>query len=438
MTGKIPYICFFRIDTSLTRGEMAEKYDVIIAWTSMHGGTWHKLIRLHEVLGEAGLKSRLLVNADAPMGLQKGIDYEEKHRLTLAEADVHILPFDQMYDAMLDVPASLYVFGSFESEFTKKLVAAAKAIPNAKTAQLCALLADFSSYGTDYLLAQHPMTFYFEIDYTRSRWRHRLKQARSIIYAGNIFFEPVDNIWTSDIRGWDGLCDKYGFDPNLPLGLWLPDRSDGLDDSYEKVVDAIRAVPMNAAVKMHPWEYKNLCHGGPDDIYCGKTSAEQWDVTAIEEKDSALAFKHCAFGVTRGSSVGIELAVLRKPSIFIPHDTMQYWPDLYHAMTRRCSFMMDSVNSLSPFLRETYPFDLKEEDYTSSFHHFLTSRHDAFSLHVEAFKKIIESPRPAKEIGSLSSFRKEYLGKLPFEYLKRRHYPEHALWKGLRRLREES
>ena len=49
---------------------MVDKYDVIIAWTSMHGGSWHKLIRLHEVLGEAGLKSRLIVNSSAPMGLR--------------------------------------------------------------------------------------------------------------------------------------------------------------------------------------------------------------------------------------------------------------------------------------------------------------------------------------------------------------------------------
>lgn len=398
----------------------------------MHGGSWHKLIRLHEALGEAGLKSRLLVNADAPMGLQKGIDYKEKHRVALAELDVHILSFDEMHEAMLDVPASLYVFESIESEFTEKLVNAAKAIPGAKTAQLCALLADFSSYGTDYLLVQHPSTFYFEIDYSRSRWHHRLKHAKSVIYAGNIFFEPVDNIWTSDIHDWDGLCKKYNFAPDLPLGLWLPDRSDGLDKSYGEVLDAIHAVPMNAAVKMHPWEYKNLSHGGPDDIYKGKTSAEQWGTTAIEEKDSALALRHCAFGVTRGSSVGIELAVLRKPSIFIPHDTMQFWPDLYHAMTKRCSFMMNSVDQLSPFLRETYPFDLTEEDYTSSFHHFLTTQQDAFSLHVEAFKTILETPRPKKEIGSLSKFRQTYLGKLPFEYLKYRHWPEHMLWKAIR------
>ena len=244
----------------------------------------------------------------------------------------------------------------------------------------------------------------------------------------------MDNIWTSQAHDWEGLCAKYDFDPNLPLGLWLPDRSDGLDASYGEVLDAIKSVPMNTAVKMHPWEYKHLSHGGLDDIYDGKTSAEKWNVTALEEKDSALAYKHCAFGVTRGSSVAIELAVLRKPSIFIPHDTMQYWPELYHAMTRRCSFMMDSVEQLSSFLRKEYPFDLNDDDYTSSFKHFITSKKDAFTLHVEAFKEIIEKPRPEEEIGKLSKFRKMYLGKLPFEYLKLRHYPEHLLWKAARKL----
>lgn len=413
---------------------MVDKYDVIMAWTSLHGGSWHKLIKLHEMLGESGLKSLLLINSDAPMGLQEGIDFESHHQKALVEIDVHILPFKKMHEAMLATPASLYVFASIECDMTRQLMESAKAIPSAKTAQLCSLLGDFSCYGADYILVQHPITFYFEIDYTRSRWNKRLKQARSVIYAGNIFFEPVENTWTSEAQGWDGLCKKYEFDPKLPLGLWLPDRTDGLDESYGMVLDAIKSVPMNAAVKMHPWEYKSLSHGGPDDIYHGKTSAELWGTTAIDEKDSALAFKHCAFGVTRGSSVGIEMAYLRKPSIFIPHDTMQYWPELYHAMTKRCSFMMDSVEDLQPFLREKYPFNLQEEDYTSSFHHFMTSEKDAFTMHVEAFIEMIERPRPQKEIGSLATFRKMYLGRLPFDYLKLRHYPEHLLWKYGRKL----
>lgn len=399
-------------------------YDVIIAWTTVHGGSWHKLIALKERLELAGMKTLLLVSSTEPMGLREGLDYTAEQAAELFGNDVRILPFPEIREAVRSNAAGVFVFDAHENPHVPELLHEARRHEGAKTVQTCTLLADFSCHGADYLFVQHPYTFYFELDFSRSSWRKRLVSAGAVKYAGNIFFEPVVNTWTSDVRDRESFFRKYRLDPSLPMGLWLPDRTDGLDASYGQVLEAIRHAGMNAAVKMHPWEYKGI-----DDTYGGRTSAEVWDVPAIEEKDTSWAYEYCSLAVLRGSAVGIEMAVWQRPSYFIPHDSMQFWPEIYHSMMPGCSAILPSVEALAETLERDGIMKPSAADYREAYPNFIKNPRDSFAMHVHSLREVIDSPKPDTPIGSLRPFRKSYLGRVPFSWLKKRHWAQHVLYR---------
>lgn len=404
----------------------ARRRDIVIAWFVVHGGSFHKLIRLHELLRAEGLDSLLLFCTDPPQGLQPGLDLTRQAEERLRADDVLFLGRREMLETIRTTPADLFIFDAHRDPVLTEAVNLARREHRAKTAQTCTVLADFVSHGADYLLVQHPMTLWWELDFHHTPESVRLATARGIFFAGNIFFEPVVNVWTTEVRDRAGFFAKYGLDPALPLAAWLPDRDDGLHESYGQVLAAVRAVPMNAVVKLHPWEYKSITHGFPNHFGPGRTSADRWGVPAVEERDGSWCLSLCDLGILRGSAMGIELCVWRKPSLFIPPEKkLRYWSDLYFDMLKTCAARVEDARDLTAFLARNWPLRFPESAYAEAMQSFLTEPEtDAYTLHLRAIRRMLDSPLPERPLGNVRDL---YLGRIPLRRLKRRHWPEHLL-----------
>lgn len=403
---------------------MAGKYDVSIVWINVHGGSYHKLINLQEVLQTRGLTSQVLINSDAPLGLQVGYDFEESHRESLAEIDVHIGGIDTIRQRLSDCPSRLVLFDANRTPVTDNLIKLVRDRHQAKTGDISSLLGDFSYHSTDFIFVQNLMALWFLMDYRKSRRKKRNKLARvkKIYLAGNIFYEAVKNTWTSTIDSKEAFYDKYNLDIAKPMCLWLPDREDGLHPSFRKVVDLIDSADMNVVVKLHPWEYKRFVHGY-DTFGTGESSAQKWDVPLLKEEDSSWAYEFCDTAVFRGSAVGLELPFWKKPGVCI-------WPkeDYRTILCRDSSIRTPNVEGLVASLKSEELQSYTDADYAKSRDRVATLwKDDSFSQMADCIMDALDLPADHPTVGSAADIRKLFLGQIPWAMLKGEHYAEHLL-----------
>ncbi len=401
--------------------------DVVIVWMTVHGGSFHKLLRLLRELKQEGLSARLYISMDPPLGLQCGVDVSLETVRELKQSDVHILNRMDIEAALEAQPARLFLFDAHVDEGVRVLIKRVRSLHGAKTGQLCTLFADYTYLGSDYPFIQSPQAMWYALEYRPERRRRRpefVAQARDVLFAGNIFYEPEPNAINSDVHTREDLFQKYGLDSAKPLCLWLPSQEDGLCSCYPKVLEAVRGAGMNVAVKLHPWEYKQLAHGY-DPFGQGKTSAQRWGVVAIEERDASLAYSVCDVGIMRESSVGMELACAGKPSIYFPASAKhQHWLDIYYDFARSCSVRLPSVEALGPLLAQGVP-QFSPADYAEARRRILAlpDGEDSFAAHVRRIKEVLARPNDAPPIGRMGALRGYYAGCMPLRLMNPLRHP---------------
>lgn len=403
--------------------------DIALCWISVHGGRYHALLHLRDRLRGLGLSCTVLLNSDAPLGLQVGVDVSPEQVQRFAQDGVHILPLAQLGQALKDSGARLCVFDSHEGDAVPRLIRLARQDMGALTAQASTLLADYTFHGADYALVQHPISLWFTFDYSRDRRAASLAQAKGIFFSGNIFYEPLLNTWTSDIRSREQFLAKYGLDASRPTLLWLPNREDGLDAAYGQILSQVREAGMNALVKLHPWEYKQLRHGF-DPYGLGKTSAEHWGAPAMGECDCSWALAFCDAGLMRGSSMGLELPFWRKPGVYLPYPGLHApWHRLLLRMTRGCSAHLDAVEGLGSFLRSAWPLAYADaaydaaKDFTMPRGSGRAGQPDSLDLHARHLQAILAAGpagRPqglaCRPEGSVAAVRRAYEPEIPPDF----------------------
>lgn len=410
--------------------------DVCIAWLNVHGGSFHKLLRLLRELKQDGLSARLYLSSDPPLGLQPGVDITPETVRELAGQDVFVLGRAAIEAELAARPARLFLFDAHVDEGVRDLINQVRARHGAKTGQLCTLFADYTHLGSDYPFVQSPQALWYALEYRRERRKRRqefVAHARDVLFAGNIFYEPEPNTVTSEVRTREELFRKYGLDPAKPLCLWLPAREDGLCPSYLQVLEAVRGAGMNVAVKLHPWEYKQLAHGF-DPFGQGMTSAQKWGVAALDERDASLAYAVCDAGIMRESSVGLELACAGKPSIYFPASARhQHWLDIYFDFARSCSVRLPSVEALGPLLARGIP-RFSSGDYAEARRRILAlpDGEDSFQAHVRLIRGVLDRPRNEPPLGSLRALRRYYAGRMPLRLVNPLRHPLFAADTALR------
>lgn len=414
------------------------QYDIVTTWMNIHGGSFHKLIKAHEMYRAAGLNSLLLLNSDEPRGLQLGLDVTERQVRELRDMDVLVAGREAIHDILLKTPAQAHVFEATEDPDVTGWCHRMREVHRSRTVQLTSLVTDFHYYDCDFLFLQHPVALMFELERERTPMSRRLGLAREVLFGGNIFYEPEPNRWTSDIRCREDFCDKYGLDPEKPIALWLPDREDGLSEVYGKVIESAQGAGMNVVTKLHPWEYKNIQHGF-DPIYGeGKTSADKWGVPFIAERDSSWAMHFCDVGIVRSSAVGLELPLYGKPVIWCePEDKLRWLIHLYYEMTDTCSVWMEDISELPAILAGT-ALEFSDHDYAEVRKRIFTQdRKDSFEVLLQEMLRILALPSDGPRIGSLATIREMYLGKLPLHWCRKRHWPAHLLARLKNRLKKD-
>lgn len=363
--------------------------DICIAWLNVHGGAFHKLIRLHQALGEAGLTCELLFSASPPRGLKPGHDILPDAQADLERRGVFLLPRQEALRRAGTSKARVLLTDAHHDPDLPGLIRGARA-RGAATAQMATLLGDFTCHGAEHLLVQHPLTLFFELEYNRTPEASRFFKASSLAFTGNIFFEPTLNQLNGGYASREAFFLKYGFDPARPLCLWLPSAPDVRDESYAQVARAVREAGHNLAVKLHPWEYAFRKHGPPHPWGLAQSSDELWGVTAVDEADTTWAYRFCDAAILRASAMSLELPFWDKPSVILPSSIT---PGLFVAqasMVRRCSTLLGGPEELPALLSAPLPA-FSPADYASARAAVrLDQEHDAYALTVAALQGVLE------------------------------------------------
>lgn len=381
--------------------------DVCIAWLNVHGGSFHKLLRLKDELATAGISCELLISSGPPRGLKVGVDVPMTSLPELAAQGVHFLPRKDVLERSLGLRPRLLITDAHYDPDIPRLIAQAR-LQGVQTAQMATLLGDFSCYGPDWLLLHHPLTLFFELEYHRTQESRLLTKARGLFFTGNIFFEPTLNTLKGGFTSKEHFCDKYGFDPARPLCLWLPNAADAKDKTYGEVLRVTREAGVELAVKLHPWEYAFKKHG-TDPWGLGKTSDEIWGARAVDESDSTWAFHYCDIAVMRTSATSLELPFWKKPGVLLPSNSYPGLVKAQNSMVKSCTVPCATITELAQILAMRPLPQFSDEAYTTARGMVrMDVQQDAYAQTRTAIRKILESPGNGPAIGSLASIRKLY------------------------------
>jgi len=404
------------------------KADIAICWVSVHGGRYHALLHLRDRLRRQGIRCTVLLNCDAPLGLQLGVDLNPEQAAALVDDDIHIVSLSRMADALRETGARLCLFDAHAGPEVPLLIERVRRDMAAITVQTSSLLADYTCHGADYALVQHPISLWVALDYSREKTATRLAQAKAVFFSGNIFYEPLLNTWTSGLRTREQFQAKYALDPAKPTALWLPNREDGQDPDYGRIMERARAAGFNVVVKLHPWEYKQLRHGF-DPYGQGMTSAKRWGARAMDECDSSWGLAFSDVGLMRGSSMGLELPFWRKPGIYLPYPGVHVpWYQLLLEMTRGVTEHLDSVDALEALLRDHWPLVYTDADYDRAKRFTMPrgaggqGQPDSLDLHVRHLSAILQGRTDGAACtpaGSLSTLRRVFEAEIPPDFYHR-------------------
>lgn len=384
--------------------------DVLFAWLNVHGGAFHKLIGLADALRAVGIRAEILFSAGPPRGLKVGVDVPEALLPELAARGVHFLTRHEVLRRAESANARLLVTDAHHDPDLPGLIAQVRA-RGVRTAQMATLLGDFACHGAEYLLMQHPLSLFFEMEFSRTRESRLIRQARGVLFTGNLFFDAALNTLITGFASREGFCAKYGFDPARPICLWLPNSVDTTARAYGQVIEAAREAGLNLAVKLHPWEYAWKKHGaqGQDPWGHGRTSDEIWKVRPVDECDSTWAYRYCDLAVMRASATNLELPFWEKPGVLLPSTHYSALVRAQADMVRRCAVVLPGAEALGEFLLRRPLPSYSHADYAAAqavVRQDLTR--DGQTQTVEALARILSAPESIKAPSSDSALRSLY------------------------------
>jgi hypothetical protein len=370
--------------------------DLCIAWLNVHGGSFHKLIRLHEGLCSAGITCELFFSTSPPRGLKVGVDAPPDTLADLERRGVFLLPRQEVLRRAEASKARLLLTDAHHDPDLPDLIASAR-LRGAVTAQMATLLGDFTCHGAEHLLIQHPLTLFFELEFNRTRESARFFEALSITCTGNIFFEPTLNQLHGGYASREAFYQKYGFDPSRPLCLWLPSAPDVRDESYTQVAQAVRASGHNLAVKLHPWEYAFKKHGPPHPWGLGQSSDALWGVTAVDEADTTWAYHFCDAAILRASAMGLEMPFWKRPALILPSSVFPEFFNAQAALVASSAVQLPSVGALETFLTTRPLPKFQADDFAQAQAATrLDLAHDAYELTVQALVRLLGGDTPER------------------------------------------
>ncbi|MHC1752690.1 hypothetical protein [Humidesulfovibrio sp.] len=379
--------------------------DIRFVWLNVHGGTFHKLIRLHERLRDSGLSCEVLFSVGPPRGLKLGVDVPLERVPELAARGVHFLGRTEVLNRAEKSPARLTVTDAHHDPDLPRLVRGLRARGHI-TAQMATLLGDFCHHGAEHLLMQHPLTLFFEMDYNHTPEGRGFAQAKTIQFTGNIFFEPTANRLVNDYPDREAFCARYGFDPARPLCLWLPNSCDARSETYGQVIEAVRGAGANLVVKLHPWEYAFKKHGGEHPWGLAATTDVLWSVQAVDETDGTWAYRFCDVAMVRGSATILELPFLEKPCVMLP---LKEHVALFRAqanLVRTCCAALSDMRDLPPLLKNGPPA-YSPQDYEAGRKSVrIDTTRDAYEQTMDALRQILSAPEELPVFGSLAPLRR--------------------------------
>lgn len=386
---------------------MAPGPDVLFAWLNVHGGSFHKLLRLREELVAAGLSCELLFSVGPPRGLKIGADVPEALLPELAAQGIHFLPRSEVLQRVGHANPRLLITDTHHDPDLPALIGDARK-RGVSTAQMATQIGDFTCHGAEHLLLQHPLTLFFELEYNRTPESSRLFEARSVHFTGNIFFEPTQNELAHAYASRGEFCARYGFDPARPLCLWLPNYPDARHPSYGQIVRAAEEAGLNLMVKLHPWEYAFKKHG-VDTWGLGKTSDEIWGARAVDESDTTWAYHFCDLAIMRTSTTCLELPFWNKPAILLPSTAYAALVRAQALMVAPCTLRLDSVEALAQFLKAGPLPSFGPAAYAAARSQVrLDTTRDAYAQTVDAVQAILAAPKTAGPQHSRSGFKRLY------------------------------
>lgn len=398
--------------------------DISILWLNVHGGTFHKLISLHEHLTAAGLACQLIISVGPPLGLKVDTDIPEARFQELAARGIRFLERKEAIAEVERNPPRLLVTDAHSDADLPGVIARARS-RGTITAQMATLLADFTSHGAEHLLMQHPLTLFYELEFHHTRESQRFFQATGIHFTGNIFFEPTVNTLVNTYASRQDFCAKYGFNPERPLCLWLPNCGDVKHPSYGMVLAAAADAGLNLAVKLHPWEYAFKKHG-VDSWGFGATSDTLWNVRAVDETDSTWAYSFCDLAIMRTTATCLEMPFWRVPSVLLPESRYPRITKPQAEMVATCSTMLQEEADLPGFLAGPIPH-YGQTDYDAACARVrLDCSRNAYDQTVEVLQAILAAPQSAGKQDSPSALRRLYDREV-FPAMRRGLAPGHRL-----------
>ncbi len=376
------------------------KFDFVFAWFSVRGGSYHKLIHLHELLKGIGFRSLLLISNDPPYGLNSETDYTAEELYRLREIGVEIKSREEILKIVLSVRSEVFVTDTGEDpNGAEGAVVDAARMGRAKSVQMACLLDDFKYWKSDYLLLQRPFSLWHVIEYFKRRDAADLIECKRIFFTGNIFNEAITNRWTSSIRTKNDFCQKYHLDTRFPICLWMPGRDDGKAEHFPHVMEACKAHQFNLICKLHPWEYKRLMQGKAEG-----RSVEKWDCEFIEERDSSWAMNFCDVAVAGNTSVGAEMAWWKKPAIY--YKTIKTWRT---DAVASCSDLITDYEDLKWMLQKAVLMPPPEWAYETGISNLHPNpRISSFQLTIRSLIEVLEQPTERRKIGTSKKLQSMY------------------------------
>lgn len=177
----------------------------------------------------------------------------------------------------------------------------------------------------------------------------RAKKARKRIYVGSLFSDDIPDIYTSKLRSVDDFRKKYGVKGRV--FIWMPGREDLVDYKFQKRLKNFVRPEDLMMVKPHPWSYK---------LQMPAVNKISKIMPVMAPRDSYWGLKAMTCAVGRNSTSGIELAIMKKPILYIGHMSRRPW---LRKHVKAIGVIASTENDIKKMLRNR-SFDHSDQEYS--------------------------------------------------------------------------
>ena len=304
----------------------------------------YKFFFLAEKLRKLGFSVRTILCNTEKSGVQPG-EFTEQQLNDLPQQNIFIYSKNQMKNHLLNNTYKYFIVGCYSGGLSE-IIGIAK-----KNGSLIIEIAtigynDPVEHDADINLLISKLAFKAALN----KRPKRAKRAKNIHFVGSLLADDIPNTYTSDLRSIDDFRAKYGVG-NRRLFIWMPGRDDLLDYDFQKsLAKHIKSKENMLMFTSHPWSTK----------YQKKELARISKIIQhIEPVDTYWAFKSMMGAIGRNTTSGIELAVLRKPILYVENITRRRFLE---KKVTPIGFFLKDINDIKNRLRQL-ELNISEEVY---------------------------------------------------------------------------